>query len=649
MPTSPALSSRPLRWLLAFTVAHLALSLLAIEIRSGFAGDPIFWGLSGLSSAVIAQTPVGRRRWYAAAVVTSSVVTYLIAGSPVAMAAGFAVANGVQAVVAARIFHRYLPQGRRIVRLRDIAWLVTAGISSASVGAGLGAATRWAAVGSVEVATVGTWFMANTVGIVIGAPVILALFSLRAEPPHLHMRIPAIVVGGVTTAVFAGAVVASSSTGRNFSYLILVPVMVAAVWLGQRHTAILVGGLAVAVAVGTSRGIGPFAAVESTFDPLLTAQLFMSVVQLTALTVGVEASRRRDVIAELDGILAATVEGVFVVDDTGTIRHSNAGGEGILGAPSGGLVGRHLDEFVAEDGIEDGTTLHLARAERVDGSMFWAEVSRGEIHEGSGRRRSAVVVRDVTGRIETEEKVRRIQDEFVAYMTHELKTPLTAIIGFSEWLLAEPDSPTLSEDLETIRDSALSMKKLIDDILDFKRVATADAEHEAVDMRDLVESSVDRVSPAAVERGVEFRVDLDLIPTVSGDAGQLGHAVQNILSNAVKYSNPGGKVHVALSEQGSGVVLSVADQGIGIPEADLEGLFERFYRAGNTGDIHGTGLGLALVRQVALRHGGEVELDSVLGRGTHVRLTLPVEPAGSTASPGSPRSALGGVVMAPAT
>jgi signal transduction histidine kinase len=169
------------------------------------------------------------------------------------------------------------------------------------------------------------------------------------------------------------------------------------------------------------------------------------------------------------------------------------------------------------------------------------------------------------------------------------------------------------------------MKTLIDDILDFKRVAGSEGAREAVDLRTLVMSSVDMVTPAAVDKLIEISLSLEVDPTVTGDADQLERAVRNILSNAVKYSNPGGRVDVELTEADGSVVFSVADQGIGIPQADLDRLFERFFRARNTGEIHGTGLGLALVRQVVERHGGVVALTSALGRGTRVRMTLPAD------------------------
>jgi len=630
MTTAAPRPHQPLQWLLLFVVAHFLISLVAAEVRAGFSGDAIFWGLSGLTAAVVSQTPRPWRRAVVAAVVASCGAVYLMTGVSPWTAMGFAVANGAQAMVAGELLRRHLPQGRRIVRLGDIAWLGVAAIGGGLTGSVLGGLTQLASTGSFELGAVGAWFTSNLVGTLVGAPVFLAFISLRVEPPPEQQWVPFLVAGASTAIVVAGSTWAGAVTGRNLSYLVIVPVMVSALWLGQRHTALLVGGLALSLAAATGRGVGPFAAIESMFDPLLAAQLFMSVVQLTALVVGVEATRRRDVIAELDGILAATVEGVLVVDDTGTIRHTNAGAETTFAAAPGQLLGVRLASLVPSEDVDD-EILRLTRAQRVDGSQFWAEVSQGKIYERSGRRRIAVVVRDVTGRIETEETVRRIQDEFVSNMTHELKTPLTAIIGYSDWMLSESDITKSVIDLETIRDSALTMNTLIDDILDFKRISAANGVRKPVDLASIVETSVGVVSPAATARSIEISVDVDPCPAVLGDADELQSAVQNLVSNAVKYSHRGGEVRVGLQDEGDQVLLTIEDQGIGIPDADQEHLFERFFRAGNTGDIHGTGLGLALVRQVVERHGGSVTLASAAGEGTRVMVTLPV--AAETSSP----------------
>jgi PAS domain S-box-containing protein len=419
-------------------------------------------------------------------------------------------------------------------------------------------------------------------------------------------------------------------------YLVILPLMISAVWLGQRETAILMGGLALALGVMTNSGLGPFAATEWAFDPLVAGQVFMGVVQVTVLTVGIEAARRRDLIAELDGILEATVEAVLVVDETGVIRQANRGSESILGCGPMDLIGAPLSEFIPAAIFEAGAgDLYSTKARRRSGDDFWAEVSCGRIREKSGRRRTAFVVRDVSERIETEARVRRIQDEFVSNMTHELKTPLTSIIGFSEWLIENRDAETAASDLEIIHDSAVSMKMLIDEILDFKRISASHVEPAEIDLRDVVERTVRLVRPMGTDRSIGFALQLDASPVIVGDHDQIEHAVRNVVANAIKYSNDGGTVSVFLEHQPDSVRLSVIDQGIGIPEADQTRLFERFFRASNVGEIHGTGLGLALVHQVVESHRGTVQLSSVVDQGTRVDILLPTangeghEPDGS--------------------
>jgi PAS domain S-box-containing protein len=623
----------PLGWILVMTAVHFGMSLFALELRTGFSHEPVFWGLSGLSVAVISMAPRSWRVGLAAGLTFSAAASYLLNGAPLPLAAGYALGNGAAALAAGTWLGGQLPNGRRIVRLWDVVALAGGALVAAAVGSVFGGAVQWAVAGSASLETVGYWFSANLAGVLVGSPVFLAIVSLRREPPPEFQMSPLLIVATATAASYVSVVWVSAVTGRNFLYLVIVPLMISAVWLGQRITAILMGGLALALGVMTNSGLGPFAATESAFDPLIAGQIFMGVVQITVLTVGVEASRRRDLIAELDGILEATVEAVLVVDETGTIRQANRGSEATLGSPQAELIGARLTEFIPEDVFDGGTRdLYSTIARRRNGDEFWAEVSRGRIREKSGRRRTAIVVRDVSERIETEESVRRLQDEFVSNMTHELRTPLTAIIGFSEWLMSDLDSPTAASDLEIIHDSASSMKVLIDAILDFKRVSASSAQPAEIDLRDVVERSVGLARPAALERTITLNLDLDACPPIVGDLDQIEHAVRNVVSNAIKYSYEGGEVSVALEAREDSVHLAVVDEGIGIPESDQARLFERFFRAGNVGELQGTGLGLALVRQVVERHRGTVALTSAVGRGTSVEIVLPLESEGKEGS-----------------
>lgn len=616
--------NRRTRALTGFALIYLVLSQVAHLLRPEDAGDAIFWGLSGISVAAASYFNRRWRRQLVAVLIAVATLDGALHGAEPASAFAMAIANGVECYIGGTILALRIPQRRRIIRMQDIGWLLTAAVagSAASTLLAVGASNLTAATVSWE--TSGYWFMSNMVSIFVGAPVLLAFLSLWKEPAAEPMwgRVLALVFA--TGVVLAGSTWASYASGRNFSYLVIVPLVGAAVWIGHRGAAPMVGGVAIALAAMTMGGYGPFAATESTFDPLVATQMFMAVVQATVLTVGIESSRRRDLIAELDGILEATVEAVLVIDEEGVIRKANRGAELLLVAPRG-LVGTRIDTYIAAfDDLQPETGLSQVEVRNGKGMVFWSEVSQGDIREKSGRHRRAVVLRDVTERIETENRVRRLQDQFVSNMTHELKTPLTAIIGFTDWLLDQPDSPTLLEDLATIKSSAVSMQQLIDEILAFKRVLETAPVPEPVDLGRVVTDVVTLARPDAATRGVSIQAVVSPTPAVLGDPAQLEQVVGNLVSNAVKYSKAEGSVAVQLGPGEAGVKLRIADNGIGIPAADQERLFERFFRARNVGGTPGTGLGLAMVRQIVEAHQGTLRLTSEEGVGTVIDISLPV-------------------------
>jgi PAS domain S-box-containing protein len=389
--------------------------------------------------------------------------------------------------------------------------------------------------------------------------------------------------------------------------------------------------------------LSPLAGAATWVPWLLFAAVMVSAVTVTGVLIRLSATRaaqlleterfsgrQRDLIAEMQGILDAAVEAVLVVDETGIIRRANMGAAAMFATTESNMVGGSYSTYILEvEPLPDHPKeqLNLTKGHRADGTAFWAETSESGISEPPGHRRRAVIVRDVTDRIETEDRVRRVQDEFVSNMTHELKTPLTAIIGFTEWLLSNPDSPSVAEDLEVIRTSAVSLQDLIDNILDFKRLsATATRQTAAVDLESLVLQVVSMNRTSAAARDVTVTFSKQSASPVNADRLQMEQAIRNLVSNAVKYSKTGGKVEITLERTDGSVVLSVSDDGIGISDEDQKRIFQRFFRASNTGEIRGTGLGLAMVRQIAEGHGGKLILTSNLGEGTRVEMHLPAFP-----------------------
>ncbi|MCA1735623.1 MAG: PAS domain S-box protein, partial [Actinobacteria bacterium] len=406
------------------------------------------------------------------------------------------------------------------------------------------------------------------------------------------------------------------------------PLIVSAIYLGQRGTTMLTALTSFLLLIATESGIGPFAVVPSQFHPLIAAQIFLLVVQDVLLFVSTEATRRRDLLAEIEGVFDAALDGVLLVDEGDIIRRANQSSQEMLG---GHLLGERFTDFLVQPLDAEVMVAHravLTRGRRIDGTEFWAEVSEGQVIENSNRVRRAIVIRDATPRIDAQDKLEKMRDQFVSNMTHELRTPLTAIIGYTDWLLEGAVGETKA-DLELVRASARSLSGIVDEILDFKRSEETEATPTDVDFSLLVEKVKSSLDPAAESRHVALAMDVEPGVDVIGDYQQLERVVGNLLSNSIKYSDVGDVVTIELRTDGAALCLTVADTGIGISSEDQARIFERFFRASSavSARIPGTGLGLALARDIARSHKGELTLESNLGVGTITRLRLPLKTA----------------------
>ncbi|MCB1652956.1 MAG: PAS domain-containing sensor histidine kinase, partial [Pseudomonadales bacterium] len=201
-------------------------------------------------------------------------------------------------------------------------------------------------------------------------------------------------------------------------------------------------------------------------------------------------------------------------------------------------------------------------------------------------------------------------ESFAADVAHELKNPLTSVMGHLEMLESSPDlSGTTMTSLHAMERGARRMVRVIDDLLLLSKVG--DAENPLipvpVDLHRLVDEVVDLIAVAAEQKGLQIKVETPEDPVLAlGDATELDRVCGNLVSNAVKYTPEGGTVTVRLCREGAEVVLTVADEGIGISEADVARLGTEFFRSSNPQAVAqpGTGLGLAIVRRVVARHGG---------------------------------------------
>ena len=279
----------------------------------------------------------------------------------------------------------------------------------------------------------------------------------------------------------------------------------------------------------------------------------------------------------------------------------------------------------------------IARAvagDRFDNRRVWIysaqaqwralNVSTRPVQEDVGDRpTNLVVVNDVTDAVTAERDWKAVN----SVVSHELRNPLTAIVGYAELLLDREDLPDdVQRQLAVIDNASQRMQRLITSALE--GFGSSAPEAERVDLREIVSASIVAFSPAASAAQVLLTMDLQAGHVVTGDTFALRQAFDNVLSNAIKYTTRDGSVHVSLRSGADGMdeaVLAVTDSGIGMSDQDRLRIFERGYRAhaARTAGIPGSGIGMALVSDIVARHGGHLDVESTPGRGTTVAIILP--------------------------
>ncbi|MGI8517537.1 MAG: histidine kinase dimerization/phospho-acceptor domain-containing protein, partial [Acidimicrobiia bacterium] len=516
----------------ATTGAALLMALAAISglgLHAGAMGITIFWPAAGVAAALVTTAPQRLRRNVLAGVFLGTVLSAIpMGGDKWAFILGAAIANTVEAHIAGKILRGRLPEAHRIVRVSDIRALFKAGGLGPAAGAVIGgtvtAITFDVSFGGAAL----SWFAADALGIALIAPGALAIVSAIRDRSPIKKWIHTLLFGLASVGVLMFTILLGALTSRNFAYLLLVPLIVSAIYLGQRGTVMITAVTSFLNVIATESGIGPFVIFPSQVPPIIAALAFLLVTQVVLLFVSTEATRRRDLLGEIEGVFDAALDGVLLVDEGDIIRRANQSSQDMLG---GHLLGERFTDFLVQPLDAEVMVAHravLTRGRRIDGTEFWAEVSEGQVIENSNRVRRAIVIRDATPRIEAQDKLEKMRDQFVSNMTHELRTPLTAIIGYTEWLLEGAVGETKA-DLELVRASARSLSGIVDEILDFKRSAETEATPTDVDFSLLVEKVKTSLDPAAESRHVDVAMDVEPGVDVMGDYQQLERIVGNLL------------------------------------------------------------------------------------------------------------------------
>jgi two-component system, OmpR family, phosphate regulon sensor histidine kinase PhoR len=332
-------------------------------------------------------------------------------------------------------------------------------------------------------------------------------------------------------------------------------------------------------------------------------------------------------------ILGSMVEGVAVVSGAERLLFANQSFADILELDRPLKSGSALVEVVRQTEMIEAVREVLAGQSRVESEIvtgtlrqhfFAATVAAVRAGETSG---AVVVLHDITEL----RKLERVRRDFVANVSHEFKTPLTAIQGFAETLLAGAiDDPHNRERfLGIILEHSRRLARLTDDLL---KLSKMDADRLEVEIRrvsvsELIESCLETAQRRAAEKNIHISVEpAENLPDIAGDRRRLAEVLQNLLDNAIQYTLAEGRIVLSAEQREGEVIFTVADTGIGIPKADQSRIFERFYRvdAARSREAGGTGLGLSIAKHLVEVHGGRIWVDSEVGRGSEFHFSVPI-------------------------
>lgn len=338
---------------------------------------------------------------------------------------------------------------------------------------------------------------------------------------------------------------------------------------------------------------------------------------------------------EAEAILGGMAEGVIVLDRDLRITQTNAAAMKLLpSVPSGTPIGKTLLEVFRATELRRFAEQALESEQSVEGMLtIWAESPRHlQVYavQIPGREGCLLVVHDMTRLV----KLENVRKDFVANVSHELKTPITSIKGFVETLVdgALDDPERAKRYLGIVAKHADRLERIVEDLLALARLEQQDGlplETERMPLASLVEDASVVCGHAAEEKGITIEVLCPQDIEVNASPTLLEQAFVNLLDNAIKYSGVNSVVRIEAARSETAVVVGVIDRGCGIPAKDLPRIFERFYRVdkARSREEGGTGLGLSIVKHVVALHGGSVSAESREGVGSTFTITFPTEPA----------------------
>ena len=660
------------------TASALALAVFALRETP----DPMlvarWWPATALATAMLVRAPRRHTRVLLGVVVLVFLGAGLLAGRDAVFAVGFAVANTAEAVIVLWWLTGFEVDRPELRSWTDyFRWMI-----AITLGA-------WAA-GVITAGTIGLggehdlWRPMLWVAVThLGAQAVLLPLFLRQSRFRPPLR-PLEILAHLTLLSLAALACVVANPSQSVAFLLLPLLMWAAARFTNRWATLELLTVALGLAALTTAGRGPFMDITglvTVTDIAASAQSFIAISAITSVAFSVAMIHLRDSLrkirnneVQLGQLLDSASGTAFIATDLeGVITWFSPGAEQLLGYVADDVVGRttpmpfhesreilsraqklritpgydvvtHPVAHGADQDTRDWTYI------RKDGSRLTVSVSVTAVRDHDGSPVSFLsVVRDVTDRRAAEQALvfaldkeretnqrmldlDRAKGEFVSAVSHELRTPLTSIVGYTE-LLADDVSGNLTEEqhqlVERIDRNGERLLTLVEDLLTLARVEDGNLALERVetDLRNAVRVATDEVAHSAHKGRVSLAVHLPREPVLlEGDPAYLERLVLNLVSNAVKFTDVGGEVDVALQVSGEVAELVVRDTGMGIPLEEQGRMFQKFFRSSLATEhaVQGTGLGLHIVRSIAEAHHGEITFESRPGEGTTFRFTVPL-------------------------
>jgi len=329
--------------------------------------------------------------------------------------------------------------------------------------------------------------------------------------------------------------------------------------------------------------------------------------------------------------LRAMADGAAIVDRAGRIRFVNQALAEAWGAPASAIVGRRAADFVR---LPSGTaTLDTVLAAAEQGGWH-GELGRADVESTRGAWdvtfswvTEADALIGVFRDCSAQQAAEQARADFLSMITHDIKAPLTVILGYTE-LLTDTDSRSTDmppDVLEHIRESGEKIHALVSNFLDVSRIEAGGLvlDRRVMDLRGLVAQAVDQHAWSARRKGLALSIHSGALPSIVADESQMERVVGNLIGNAIKYTPEGGAIRVMMGRQNGHVTVAVRDTGRGIPAHELPHLFERYRRVRDKHRTEGTGLGLFIAKTIVEAHGGQIHVESAPGIGSTFTVLLP--------------------------